>query len=72
MATVLENLETAKTNIAARIAEITASPKPSYAVDGKSVSWESYLATLVNQLEALDRAIIDEGGPYEATTQALT
>lgn len=33
--------------IIATITDITASPKPSYSIDGQSVSWESYLGRLV-------------------------
>lgn len=34
--------------IVATITTITASPKPDYSIDGQTVSWSAYLATLVN------------------------
>lgn len=71
MATALENLTTARDNVAAVLAQITASPKPTYSVEGKSVSWESYFSALVSRLEDLDRAILRLGGPYELQTQAI-
>lgn len=67
MATVLENLQTAKENLAAKIAEVTLDPKPSYAIDGQSVQWESYLAMLINQQEKLNE-LINLLDPYEIPT----
>ena len=71
MATTLENLEVARDNIAKLLADITASPKPSYSVDGQSVSWESYVSMLATNLEKINQLIIVAGGPYEAVTQAV-
>lgn len=65
---VIDSLETAKANIALRIAEVTAEKKPTYSVDGKSVSWESYLATLNQQMEMLNKMIQVEGGPQWLST----
>jgi hypothetical protein len=69
---VLDDLQAARTNVAARIAEITASPKPSYSLDGQSVSWESYLSTLTKQMQELNRLIQIEGGIVWLPTQAVT
>lgn len=57
MATYLENLTTARDNIAARLAEITANKKPSYNVDGQEIKWTEYFVGLTNQLNALTTAI---------------
>lgn len=57
MATYLENLTTARDNIAARLAEITAIPKPSYDVDGQRVEWNDYFKALTDQLAKLNAAI---------------
>lgn len=46
MPTVLENLQTAQSNIATKIADVTANPKPNYSIDGQSVSHADYLRTL--------------------------
>lgn len=72
MASYQANLITAKEQVAARLVELTASPKPSYSVDGQSVSWESYFATLTNQLQALEQAIQRADGPFEVRTQGVT
>jgi len=64
MATYLENLTTARDNIAARLAEITAQPKPSYDVDGQRVEWNEYFRQLNEQLATLTTAI-NGAGVYE-------
>lgn len=57
MATFLANLKTTRDNMAARLAEITASPKPTYSIDGESYSWESYQSMLAQQLASLNQLI---------------
>lgn len=69
---VLSSLNTALSNVAANLAAITANPKPSYSVNGKSVSWTEYFNALIQQQEALNRAIAVAGGPVEAQTQAVS
>lgn len=68
---VIDDLETAKANIAALLASITANPKPDYSVDGKSVSWATYFRTLTEQLDAINKLIQTEGGPQWLSTQAV-
>jgi hypothetical protein len=68
---VLDTLTSAKANVASILAEITANPKPSYSIDGQSVSWESYFSMLTDKLEKLNQLIQVEGGPFEQQTQAL-
>ena len=68
MASYAANLETARNNVAARLAEITANPKPDYSVDGESYSWTSYFQALVSQLEALNKALQTAGGGWETKT----
>lgn len=46
-----ETIATIKANALARIAEITAAPKPSYSIDGQSFSWSEYLAQLRSTVE---------------------
>ena len=46
MATDLEQIATIKSQSLARIAEITAAPKPSYDIDGQKVQWAEYLKQL--------------------------
>lgn len=72
MATVLENLETTQANIAAILVQITTNPKPTYSIDGQSVSWESYFKTLTDQLKAINELIAVQSGPFEYRTQAVS
>jgi len=58
------DLETALEQIAARILEITESPKPSYSVDGQSVSWDAYLRTLIDSYERIKKQLQSED-PFE-------
>ena len=48
--TYIDDLTTARDNLAARIKDLTAQPKPNYSIDGQTVSWGDYL----RQLLALD------------------
>jgi hypothetical protein len=68
MATYLEKLKTIRDQLADRIIEVSASVKPSYSVDGQSISWESYLATLNNQLAVIN-AQINAAEPFELESE---
>ena len=71
MATRQENLQSALNNIAALIKDLTALPRPTYSVDGKSYSWSDYLSMLITQQEALQKALVNAGGPYEVNTRGV-
>lgn len=60
-----DDLITARDNIAAQIASITANPKPSYSIDGQSVSWGEHFNNLMSQLKELESAVQRAGGPFE-------
>lgn len=72
MATVTENLTTAKENLAAKLAELTASPKPSYSIEGQSISWGEYYSMLTAQMKAINELLNQEATPLEVRTQAVT
>ncbi len=69
MATARENLQTARDNVALRIKQITESPKPSYSIDGKSVSWTEYLDMLLRQFRELEALA---NGPFEVRSRAVS
>ncbi|HWA99028.1 MAG TPA: hypothetical protein VG713_11075 [Pirellulales bacterium] len=71
MPTFLQNLITSRDNIAANLAEITASPKPSYSIDGQRVSWQALYDSYLRQLAALD-AQIAGADPFEISSQGTT
>lgn len=60
--------QTIKTQTLLMIAEMTANPKPSYAVDGQSVQWTDYLKQLRATVEWCDQQIArSEPGVEEIT-----
>lgn len=71
MATDAENIATIKSNTLAVIAEITTSPKPSYSIDGQSVSWGDYLAKLQNTVQWCNEQLSGEE-PFEVVSQGYT
>jgi len=54
---VLDDLQTAKSQVATRLREITAERKPSYDIDGQRVSWGEYHRVLLSQLKGLSLQI---------------
>lgn len=71
MATYAQNLATARDNICARIAEITASPNPDVNIDGQSVSKGTYLTQLTGQLDQITKLLQTAGGPWEIKTRGV-
>lgn len=71
MPTYLENLLTARDNIAANLAAITADPKPNYSIDGQSVSWQGLFDSYMAQLAQLD-AQINAADSFELRSRGFT
>ncbi|HEX4132478.1 MAG TPA: hypothetical protein VHZ24_20775 [Pirellulales bacterium] len=71
MSNLLQNLITARDNIAANLAAITANPKPSYSIDGQRVSWQALCDSYSRQLVALN-AQIAAADPFEITSLGTT
>jgi len=44
------------------LASISASPKPSYSIDGRSYSWVEYQKFLLEQMAAIDKQTASESG----------
>ncbi len=66
----LAQLKTIRSQTLARISEITAAPKPSYAIDGQQVAWADYLKTLQHTLAWCDEQMASQQ-PFEEHTQAV-
>ena len=64
-------IATIKTQTLALIAQITATPKPSYSIDGQSVSWGEYLRQLQETVAWCDRQLA-AAEPFEIHSQAYT
>ncbi len=67
----LSQLQTIKANLLDRIAEITAQPKPNYSIDGQTVSWQSYMDSLFDRLDQIDRQI-NAAEPFEEVSRGYT
>lgn len=63
----LPDLITARNQIAAQLAEITANPKPSYSIDDQWVDWSTHFKGLCDRLERINQAIQD-AQPFELAT----
>jgi hypothetical protein len=66
-----EQLATIKSQVLALVAAITASPKPTYDIDGQAVSWAEYLARLQATIDWCDRKLA-ESEPFEISSQGTT
>lgn len=64
----IDDLKTARDNMAARLAEVTLTPKPSYTVGDQKFSWVEYQKFLIEQSEHLNR-IISQNEPFEDVGQ---
>ena len=52
-----------------RLAETLANPKPSYSIDGQSVSWTEYQKMLQETIRWADEQAAVDAGPYESIIQ---
>ncbi len=71
MSAEIEQLLTIKHQTLARIAEITAQPKPTYQIDGQLVAWGDYLAQLQRTVDWCNEKLAGEA-PCEVRSQAIT
>jgi hypothetical protein len=67
----LEQIQTIKSQTLALIAELTANPKPSYRLDGQTVSWNTYLARLQETVDWCQRKLAGQD-PFEIQSQGIT
>jgi hypothetical protein len=67
----IDDLITARNNFAAKLAAESANPKPTYSIDGQSVSWTEYYKFLSEQVDRLNEQI-NNGEPFEEVSQGVT
>jgi hypothetical protein len=67
----LEQLRTIRTNLLARLAEMTASPKPNYSLDGESYDWADLFERYMRQLESINSQLAGQE-PFEFHTRGCT
>ncbi len=66
-----EILRTIRSQTLQLLTDITAQPKPTYQIDGQSVSWESYLGRLQRTVDWCDAKLAGDE-PFEFVTTADT
>ena len=66
----LEQIAAIRSQTLAVLAELTAAPKPSYVIDGQTVSWNDYLVRLRETVDWCDRQLAAE--PFEFHTRGVT
>ncbi|HYW81227.1 MAG TPA: hypothetical protein VE890_16710 [Thermoguttaceae bacterium] len=66
-----QQIATIKAQTLARIAEITAEPKPSYNLDGQQIAWSDYLAQLRSTVDWCNERLAGEE-PFEIRSQGYT
>ncbi|MBN1590949.1 MAG: hypothetical protein JW888_15655 [Pirellulales bacterium] len=71
MASDLEQLRAIRSQTLALVAELTANPKPSYALDGQSISWGDYLAKLRVTIDWCEKKLAGEE-PFEIRSRGIT
>ncbi len=71
MSTDAEQIATIKSQTLARMAEITAQPKPTYMIDGQMVAWGGYLAQLQRTVDWCNEKLAGEA-PFEERSQGYT
>lgn len=69
MATDAANIATIRSNLLTALATESANPKPSYSVDGQSVDWNGYRASVLKQIADLNSLMAAAEGPYEIQDQ---
>jgi hypothetical protein len=71
MSTDLEQIRAIRRQTLSLIAELTAQPKPTYRLDGQSISWNDYLVRLRTTVDWCDRKLGGEE-PLEIHSQGFT
>ncbi|NLX97371.1 MAG: hypothetical protein GXY83_14475 [Rhodopirellula sp.] len=66
-----QQLAAIKSQTLAVLAEITASPKPTYYIDGQTVAWNEYLVRLRATVDWCDRQLAGEQ-PFEIRSRGYT
>jgi hypothetical protein len=67
----LEQIRTIMSQTLAILAELTANPKPTYYIDGQTVSWNDYLTSLQATVDWCERKLAGQE-PFEIRSQGAT
>ncbi len=66
-----QQITTIKTQTLARIAELTAEPKPTYDIDGQMIAWGDYLKQLQETVDWCNEKLAGEE-PFEFQSRGYT
>ena len=66
-----QQIKTIKSQTLQLIEDLRANPKPTYSIDGQTVSWTHYVETLQRTVDWCDRKLVDSE-PFEIHTQGIT
>lgn len=67
----IESIKTIKANTLAKLTEISASPKPTYSIDGQSFQWDAYFKRLTDLVDWCDTKLASEE-PVEIISQGFS
>jgi hypothetical protein len=66
-----EQIETIRHLTLAQLVDLRANPKPTYSIDGQTVSWTAYVNSLLQTVDWCDAKLIGLE-PFEVQSQATT
>lgn len=66
-----EQIERIKSQTLAQLIELRAAPKPTYSIDGQTVSWTDYMRSLLETIDWCDAKLLGLD-PFEVQSQAAT
>ncbi|HEX4000645.1 MAG TPA: hypothetical protein VHX65_19005 [Pirellulales bacterium] len=64
-------IETIRSMALAQLVELRANPKPTYTIDGQTISWESYIRSVEAAVDWCDAKLIGLD-PFEVRSQGYT
>ena len=67
----LEQIQSIKSQTLAQLADLRASPKPTYTLDGQNVAWQTYIESLQRTVDWCDEKLAGYE-PFEERSQAVT
>ena len=66
-----EQIESIRSQTLAQLVDLRANPKPTYSIDGQTVSWTDYVRALQETVDWCDAKLIGLA-PFEIQSQATT
>jgi hypothetical protein len=66
-----QQIETIRSQTLAQLVELRANPKPTYSIDGQTISWTDYVRSLQETVDWCDAKLLGLE-PFEIASQATT